>query len=79
METKPGYLTTEFWTMVITNLINLANLVGIWNFVPNKYSAIIMAILGGAYAAARGLAKAGVKPDPTPVVVNAPAAAPPAA
>lgn len=64
METKPGVYTTEFWTSLIANLINLANLAGVWNFVPNKYSVLALAIIQGLYAASRGMAKSKGAFDP---------------
>ena len=66
METKPGYMTTEFWTMVFTLIVNFVNVVGIWNWASNWHSGILMTIIGAAYAVARGIAKANVKPTPAP-------------
>jgi len=63
METKPGPKTTEFWTMIFTNVLGLVNVTGIWNYVPNGVSVYVMAIVSGLYAVARGLAKLNVKPD----------------
>lgn len=59
-ETKPGILTTEFFVTLFTNVISLLNLTGAWNYVPNKYTVILMAIVNAAYAVARGQAKQGV-------------------
>ena len=66
METKPGPKTTEFWVMVYVQLMQLANLTGVWNFVPNRVSGYIVAAVTFAYAIARGIAKANVKPDIPP-------------
>lgn len=60
MESKPGYLTTEFWVTIFTNVISLANLAGIWDYMPNKWSTVVLAIVNAAYAVARGQAKQGV-------------------
>ena len=60
METKPGVRTTEFWLHNLVTLANLLNVLGAWNFAPNKYSVYAQAIITGLYALARGLAKAGV-------------------
>lgn len=62
METKPGYKTTEFWTMMGIQLLGLANLTGIWDWASNYHGGIIMSVVGAAYAVARGIAKQGVKP-----------------
>lgn len=66
-ETKPGPRTTEFWVALATMLVQLINLVGIWDFVPNRISTIILGITAGAYALARGLAKQGQPYDPAAV------------
>ena len=65
METKPGYLTTEFWITVLTGAYMALNATGVVDQIPDKYSALALAILGGAYSVARGQAKSGVKPDPS--------------
>lgn len=61
-ETKPGLQTTEFWVALFTNIIGLVNLSGGWNYVPNRWSVILMAVVNAAYAVSRGQAKAGVTP-----------------
>jgi hypothetical protein len=53
-ESKAGYKTTEFW---VTIAGSAAALLGA---VPEKYQPIVLAVLGGAYAISRGLAKKGV-------------------
>jgi hypothetical protein len=63
METKPGQHTTEFWVMIYVQVMQFLNLVGIWDFVPNKYSTWIMGGVTFGYAVARGIAKSGVKPS----------------
>lgn len=65
METKPGYLTTEFWITVFSNFGGLLDLVGAWNFVPDKWIVIGLAIINAAYAVARGQAKQGVPYNPS--------------
>jgi len=64
IETKPAFYTTEFWTTLFVNVINLINLTGLWNFVPNKYSVLAMAIVQGLYTASRGIAKNATSFDP---------------
>lgn len=64
METKPGVYTTEFWTMVLGNIFSLLNVTGLWNYVPNKYSELFMAIISAIYMLARGQAKSGTPVDP---------------
>jgi hypothetical protein len=56
---KPGYRTTEFWVTVLTYVINLANFTGIWDFVSNWHSGVLMVVAGSAYKISRGLAKNG--------------------
>lgn len=60
VETKSALQTTEFWTSMGIHLIMFLNLIGVWNYMPNKYSAITMAVVQGLYAISRGVAKAGV-------------------
>jgi hypothetical protein len=57
MPPKAGVKTSEFWTNAILQIILLLNTVGIWNYMPQKYTALTQAILGAAYAMSRGLAK----------------------
>lgn len=60
METKPGYLTTEFWTTILVLLGSFLNIVGAWNWASNWHGGIIAAIVVGAYNWSRGQAKQGV-------------------
>lgn len=57
MTAKPGYKTSEFWTTLLVALVQLANLTGLWNFVSNWHSGIILTIVTAAYTASRGIAK----------------------
>jgi hypothetical protein len=57
MAPKAGIRTTEFWTQAVLQVILLLNTVGIWNYMPPKYTVLIQGVLGAAYALARGLAK----------------------
>ena len=57
---KPGFKTTEFWVTALTYVINLANVTGLWDFISNWQSGLLMAVAGAAYKVSRGLAKAGV-------------------
>jgi hypothetical protein len=59
METKPFYLTSEFYVTVGTILAAIA---GVFP-VGGKIASIIVAISGAAYAISRGLAKSGTKPS----------------
>ena len=65
METKPGYLTTEFWVSIFTGGLMVLNTTNVVDWIPNKWSAIALAIIGAAYNVSRGQAKSGVKPDNT--------------
>lgn len=64
METKPGYLTTEFWVSIISGLYLFFNTTGVLDQIPNKYSGLLLALITAAYTVSRGIAKQGVKPDP---------------
>jgi hypothetical protein len=69
METKPGYQTTEFWTMLFGQIVGLLQLTGAWQYMPdgkNPFVIVAMAVLGGLYAVARGQAKQGVAYTPDP-------------
>ena len=57
-ESKAGYKTTEFWTMVVGSVLVNLNAIPL----PEKYEGFVTAGLMGLYALSRGLAKAGV-PD----------------
>ncbi len=57
MTAKPGYKTTEFWTVVFTALVQVANLSGAWDYMSNWHSGLVLAIVTAAYTASRGLAK----------------------
>jgi len=54
-ESKPGYLTTEFWVTILTLILNNVSVLPI----PDKWQGAINAILPVGYALARGLAKLG--------------------
>ncbi len=64
METKPGYLTTEFWVSIFSGLYMVLNTTGVLNQIPPKFGAIAVAVISAAYAVARGQAKQGVAYDP---------------
>lgn len=57
MAPKPGIKTTEFWTHLLLQIVLLLNTVGIWDYMPAKYTVLVQGILGAAYAFSRGLAK----------------------
>jgi hypothetical protein len=65
METKPGYLTTEFWVSIFSGAYMVLNTTGVLNQISPKFGAIAIAIVSAAYAVSRGQAKSGVKPDGT--------------
>ena len=64
METKPAYLTTEFWVSILTGLYMVANTTGAVDQIPKTWSGIALAIVGAAYAVSRGQAKQGVPYTP---------------
>jgi hypothetical protein len=41
----------------ILQVILLLNTVGVWNYMPAKYTVLVQGILGAFYAFSRGLAK----------------------
>jgi len=57
MEPKPGIRTTEFWMHGILQVLLLLNTIGVWNYMPPKYTVLVQGILGAFYAFSRGLAK----------------------
>jgi hypothetical protein len=57
MAPKPGIKTTEFWTHLLLQIVLLLNTVGVWDYMPQKYTVLVQGILGAAYAFSRGLAK----------------------
>lgn len=65
METKPGVYTTEFWVHLVLQLFFILNTAEIWNYMPQKWSGLIQAIMAAAYMLARGEAKKGVAADPS--------------
>lgn len=65
LESKPGVRTTEFWVTVFTNILMILNLAGAWDYMPDRYSGIVIAVVNGAYAVARGVAKIGPSYQPT--------------
>lgn len=64
-ETKPGPKTTEFWVTMFANVLGLIQVIAGPVDVTDNKIAIALAIVNGAYAASRGLAKQGV---PGPVI-----------
>ncbi len=57
MAPKPGIRTTEFWMHGILQVLLLLNTLGVWNYMPQRYTVLVQGILGAAYALSRGLAK----------------------
>jgi len=67
MPVKPGYLTTEFWVIVLTAVGSVVAASASW--LTPRYAALASAIAAGAYAIARGIAKrptAVINPPPAP-------------
>jgi hypothetical protein len=52
---KPGYKTTEFYIIILTDVALFFSAVG--EVLPPKYASMAAAVVSGAYADARGLAK----------------------
>jgi hypothetical protein len=63
METKPGYLTTEFWVSIFTGAYMFFNTTGVLDQIPDQWAGLFLAVIGGAYTVSRGQAKNGVKPE----------------
>jgi len=63
-ESKPGYRTTEFWITLIVGFYTFLNTTGAIDELPKTWSTIALAILAGAYAVGRGVAKQGIPFDP---------------
>jgi hypothetical protein len=62
-ETKPGPQTTEFWLAIFGNAIGIAQLTGVWEYLPsgqNRWVLMAIAIINALYAVGRGQAKSGV-------------------
>ncbi len=64
METKPGYLTSEFWVSIITGIYLALNATGIMEQIPNRWGAIGLAFVTALYSVSRGQAKQGVAYHP---------------
>ena len=69
---KPGYKTTEFLVVVLTNVGVIVAAAADW--LPPRYAALAAAASTAAYAIARGLAK--LNPPKSVEVTNAPPAPP---
>jgi hypothetical protein len=62
-QTKPFYVTSEFWVFVGAEVTTLAG----WLPTHNpEVRTIVAGVAAGAYKLSRGLAKSGTKPAPTP-------------
>lgn len=64
METKPFWKTSEFYVLVLGEAG--AVVTGIAQVIPGTWATVAGAVIGGAYAVARGLAKSGVPYEPKP-------------
>ena len=60
METKPFYLTSEFWASLAAVIAALAGAFP----VSGRIASILAVAVTGAYAISRGLAKSGSSPVP---------------
>jgi hypothetical protein len=59
-ETKPSFMTTEFWFMII----GVAALIGLYNYTDNPSldlwrTCLLCSLIATAYIVSRGLAKSG--------------------
>jgi hypothetical protein len=59
-ETKPSFMTTEFWLMII----GVAGLIGLYNYTDNPSldlwrTCVLCSLIATAYIVSRGLAKSG--------------------
>jgi hypothetical protein len=64
LETKPAYLTSEFWLTIFLNIGGLLNITGAWDYAPHRWVVVGIAIVNGLYFASRGLSKSGIAYDP---------------
>lgn len=62
---KSGIKTTEFWLIIITNIITIIN--GLQGLIDAKTATIILAILNGIYTTLRTLSK---NPEITTIIKN---------
>lgn len=69
---KPGYRTTEFWTLIATFLG--AGLGAVSDQMPAEYATAAVAISTACYAISRGLAKRAPAAPPAPPATPPPAA-----
>lgn len=60
VETRPGWKTTEFWIVVLTNVGIIGGQVIDVLHLPPRYAELGLVVVNAAYAIARGLAKTGV-------------------
>ena len=61
-ETKPFYKTSEFWVLVLANLVSV--ITALKGYMNAETYVIASSVLNGAYAVARGLAKSGSEYKP---------------
>jgi len=62
-ETKAFYLTSEFWLMVLGQIVLVLQESGVLDLVATKYNwlaPILQAVLASSYITSRGKAKSGV-------------------
>ena len=56
---KPGVHTTEFWAMVLADVVAVLNADQVWTFLSPHNAAIVGAVVTAAYTLSRGWAKSG--------------------
>lgn len=57
MNPRLGIKTSEFWMHLLLQIVLMLNTIGVWKYMPPKYTVLVQGILGAFYAFARGLAK----------------------
>jgi hypothetical protein len=63
VETKPFYLTSEFYLTIVAGLVPAGDLLHIYNILTGWHDGIIIAVVVGLYSLARGQAKSSVPFD----------------
>ena len=61
-ETKPALKTSEFWIHAALQIFFLLDTLKVYDYVPQRYSGIVQAVMAAAYMISRGTAKAGTSP-----------------
>jgi hypothetical protein len=69
-ESKPGYLTTEFWVLLFINIMPEVGAIDVGN---TKLKGALHVLTVVAYMLSRGIAKAGQPVETAPVLNELPA------